>query len=257
MSSLFYRKIGTGQPLIIIHGLLGSSENWLTFAKKLQKRFTVYLVDLRNHGQSFHSDHSHFVIMAEDILRMMETENIQQPIIFGHSLGGKVAMQMTQLWGALIHTLILIDILPDALPLDRFGDLFSKLLNFNLVNHTARTSIDQALQVFIPDSSFRQFLMKNIKRNQQGKFIWQCNLSVLAHHIPSFSEAIVFQQKFLKPTLFIRGALSSYIPIDQLAYAYQMFPLLSLTTIPAAGHWVYTDQPVAFTQALFHFLKKS
>ncbi len=255
MSPLFYNKIGKGQPIIIIHGLLGSSNNWTTFAHSLSENFACYLIDLRNHGKSFHNDEFNFHVMAQDIINFITEKNISQPIILGHSLGGKLAMYFAQYYDNLINKLIIVDILPDALPLDRFGNLFHHLLSLNLLDYKSRTAIDQALQKFIDLSSFRQFIMKNIGRDKEGKFTWKINLPVIAKSIPMLSEKILFKKQIIIPTLFIRGALSPYIPEDKIDYAKKMFPHLILSTIAEAGHWVYTDQPKAFTNKVLHFLQ--
>jgi esterase len=251
--NLYAREFGQGDPIIILHGLFGFSDNWQTIAKKLAEHYLVITPDLRNHGRSPHVESHSYPEMAEDLRLYMEAHWVFSTFLIGHSMGGKVAMQFALDHPDLVEKLIVVDIEPGQAD-DNHSDIFTSLLEMNLEKMTERQEAEQFLESRIPDLGTRQFLLKNITRNDEGGFEWKMNLSVLwksYHNI----LAPVKGDPFLKPCLFIRGSRSNYIKDADWPGVLKLFPQARLHTIEGAGHWVHADQPLALLETIQAFLK--
>ena len=254
---LFYKALGQGKPVIILPGLLGMSDNWHTFSKKLADNFKLYLVDLRNHGRSFHSDVFQWEVMVEDLNRFIESHTIKMPTILGHSMGGKVAMQFAQIYPEKLAKLVVADIAPKAYANKELIMLLNRLQQLALESMHTRKEIEGALSSLVPEQGFRQFIMKNIYRTETGRFGWRPNLNVIAINMDKVGKAVVLKAPFFKPTLFVRGAHSDYILEKDLELIQTMFPNFILKTVENAGHWVRTDQPQLFFDIVDSFLNDS
>jgi len=247
---LFFRKMGDGQPLIILHGLFGSSDNWLTIGKVLSENFTVYLVDQRNHGQSFHDNTHDFEAMAKDLLNFIEENGIEQPNIIGHSMGGKVAMQFAMSYPDRIKKLVVVDISPRGYKVHH-EKILEGLKSISLSSLESRKQADDSLSEFVPDNTERQFLLKNLSRSDGG-FEWKINLPVLDSNIEKI-VAEISGKPFSEPTLFVKGENSNYIRDIDLPLISKLFPDSEVITVKSAGHWVHAEQPEMFLRLLKNF----
>ena len=251
---LHVERQGHGTPLLILHGLFGSGQNWRTLAKRvLAPHFQVWAVDLRNHGQSPHTDEFSYEAMADDIIMLIEDEAPGSVHLLGHSLGGKVAMHVALKAPHLIEKLVVVDIAPKAYNA-RHSDILDALVSLDLSTMPNRNAIDEALSSGIPNAMVRQFLLKNAQRNPQGGFEWKINLDAINANYHRVNETIEGYSPNPGPTLFIRGGKSSYIQDDDLPCIESLFPNTSLVTIEEAGHWVHYEAPKPFSEALRTFL---
>lgn len=254
--NLFFRKSGAGQPLIILHGLFGISDNWATLAKKLAEHFTIYAVDLRNHGQSPHSDQWKYWIMSEDILELIENEKLKNVILLGHSMGGKVGMYLTLDSPQLISKLIVCDIAPKKYPIGN-QDVVDALLKIHPEKLASRKEAEDLLAKDIKDNGTLQFLLKNLyhKENADGskQFDWRFNLPVISKNLAVVAEATDEPANSDIETLFIRGENSSYITKEDEPEIKRVFPRAMIKTISGAGHWVHADKPEEVFNTVMQF----
>lgn len=250
---LNYKKVGEGQPLIILHGLFGSLDNWMTLSKKLGEQFEVYIVDARNHGFSPHSDIFNYEVMADDLLEFIEEHQIVDPIILGHSMGGKTAMQFAMNYPDKLSKLIVADIAPKPYPVHH-GVILEGMfaLNFDVI--TSRREADEELAKHIPDLSTRQFILKNLYWKEKGKLAWKFNLPVINDNIEMVGFELNNISPFNKPTLFIRGTKSNYILESDYPKIKSIFLNATIESIES-GHWVHAENPQKFLELLNNFLK--
>lgn len=250
---LFYRELGgKGQPVIILHGLFGSSDNWLTQGKMLSDRFHIYMPDQRNHGQSPHSDDFSITLLADDIHEFLVTNSINDPVIMGHSMGGKAAMKFAVAHPELISKLIVVDIAPRAYPVQH-GDILRGLKALPIEKIQSRNEADEFLSKYVPDPGVRQFLLKNLQRKPEGGFAWKMNLPVLEKNIEAVGEEIPADKKFDKPTLFIRGTQSEYVKDEDFGSVRKIFPQSKIVSLDT-GHWVQAEKPKEFVNEVMNFL---
>ncbi len=247
---LNYKKTGdTGPVIIILHGLLGSLDNWQTVARQLSKRFQVYTIDQRNHGRSPHAPEMNYTLLANDLMDFFKQQHIDKAIIIGHSMGGKVAMLAALLHPELIDKLISVDIAPVYYQGGHESILFA-MAEAPLKLANKREDVDSFLQSRIHDFGVRQFILKNLFRDESGKLEWKCNLKVL---IASYRFLMDFPQlssAYNGPAYFIRGEKSDYITEDNWTRCLTLFPKAQLYSVPEAGHWVHAEAPAKFLSVL-------
>lgn len=264
---LFFQKIGQGPAFIILHGLYGSSDNWITVARRLANNFTVYLVDLRNHGKSGHHSSHTFMDMAMDINEVMDHERLDNAIVLGHSMGGKAAMLLTALFPDRISKLIIVDIAPvdyaepgkSSPHLMSHLNIINTMLSINMDLVTSRMEIEQMLETKIPDMATRMFIMKNVQRNHDNAYSWKLNLKTLLNALPGLMGSVeldpLMQKTFnAAPVLFIKGERSDYILDKYIPEIHRYFPDAQIISIPNAGHWIHAEQPELFIQTLIKFV---
>lgn len=251
---LNYREIGQGQPLLILHGLFGSSDNWLSVAKELANEYKVYLPDLRNHGDSPHSDEFTYAAMAQDLLEFVQEHEIKEPVVIGHSMGGKTAMQFAVSQPRLLSKLVVVDIAPRHYP-PHHQEILAGFHSIDVRNIKSRKEADEALQQHIKELGVRQFLLKNLERSPEGGYEWKINLPVIAEKIENVGEALDAESSFDKPTLFVKGSRSAYIQEQDEELIYKIFPNATIQTIKGAGHWLHAEKPAAFVNLLKAFLQ--
>ena len=249
---LFYRVQGKGQPIIIIHGIFGSSDNWLSITKKLSVNHQLYLVDLRNHGNSPKSDIFTYESMSDDLLEFINDHSIQDPIIIGHSMGGKVAMHFSLHHPDKLKKLIVVDIAPKSYPVHH-EKILEGLNSINLSEIKSRQEAESILANYVDEPDVRQFLLKNLSRNEQLQFEWKINLPVITKNIEKIGIEINKEKEFTKPTLFIKGGKSNYIKSEDSSLIKKIFPNAEIKEIPQAGHWVQVDAPEDFLQLIEQF----
>jgi esterase len=252
---LYSRIEGSGFPLIILHGLLGSSDNWRTISKRLSPSYKIYSVDLRNHGQSPHSEIMTYPAMADDVRELLEIEKTPDCHLVGHSLGGKVAMQFAISHPDRVSKLAIVDIAPKGYPPSQ-RPMLAALEKLELKNFGNFGEIDAALAPAIPEVSVRQFLMKNIARARSGGFQWRIDLASIAKSYEQLTKPIIAAGPYDKPALFVRGGRSDYIAETDLPSIRATFTRAELVTIATAGHWVHAEASDEFLQSLTAFLSK-
>jgi esterase len=251
---LHYQKHGRGAPVVILHGLFGSLDNWSFISKELASQFEVIACDLRNHGHSPHSGGMSFAAMAEDVARVISLEGLDSANLLGHSLGGKVAMEFALLFPDRTAKLVVVDIATRAYAPAHRG-ILEALLALPLHAFTDRLAVEQALASSVPDLAVRRFLLKNLARDERGGFRWKLDLQTIAREYDHLNKALAGGRVFKGPTLFIRGAESDYIASTDLEAARPLFPCLELKTINGAGHWVHADKPTEFLKVVVDFLR--
>ena len=250
---LNFKKIGSGPPLVILHGLFGSADNWYSISKEIDTEFTIYLIDQRNHGDSPHSDEWDYQVMAEDLLEVLDEEGLEKVYLMGHSMGGKTAMTFAVNHPERVEKLIVADISPRHYPVHH--ELILKgLQSIDLNKIKTRKEADDALSQYIPEIGIRQFLLKNLARTSEG-FSWKINLPIIVEKIEEVGEELEEDSKYKGPTLFLAGEKSDYIQQKDLPSILAHFPEYDLITIPKAGHWLHAEQPKAVVEEIRRFLK--
>lgn len=250
---MYYREFGQGDPVLILHGLFGFSDNWQTLAKALAENHLVITPDLRNHGRSPHLPTHSYPEMAEDLRHFLEEHWIFSTVLIGHSMGGKVAMQFALEHPDMVSQLIVVDIAPGQAA-DNHSGIFEALLGLDLSRIQTRQEAEAFLATRIPEAGVRQFLLKNITRHTDGTFAWKMNLPVLWREYPQILAAVGGGESFDKPTLFVRGSRSDYIKDSDFALIKSLFPQAELVSIEGAGHWVHADQPAELLQVIRRFI---
>ena len=249
---LFFRELGQGQPFIILHGLMGSSDNWLTQAKMLSNEYKLYMVDQRNHGQSPHSNDFDYKVLADDLRDFINDNDIQKPIVLGHSMGGKAAMNFAIGNPNLLDRLIVVDIAPKPYPVHH-DSIVEGLKAIPIDTLQTRNQADEILSQFVPEPDVRQFLLKNLSRKPEGGFSWKINLPVIDKNLELISADIQFPGSYSGQSLFIRGASSRYVKDEDRARIKDLFPNSTLVTMET-GHWVQAEKPQEFVEVVRNFL---
>lgn len=252
--TLNYKELGEGQPLVILHGLFGSSDNWMTVGRELSKNYHVYLVDMRNHGDSPHDASHNYAAMAEDVLHFMETHNLERPLIIGHSMGGKAAMNFATQHPDRFEKMVIVDIAPKAYPVHH-RTILDGLIGIDLSNLESRKAADDQLAISVPEKPVRQFLLKNLTRDQKGNYAWKINLNAIDKNIETIGEGMESHQTTDKPILFIKGEKSHYIQNEDSITITALFPNAQIETIKGAGHWVHAEKPVEFVDMVMSFFR--
>ena len=252
---LYSRIEGQGKPLIIIHGFLGMSDNWKSFgALYAAEGFQVHMIDLRNHGKSFHSDEFNYAAMANDVLDYCQHHNLSNISIIGHSMGGKVAMLFATTYPDLVEKLVVADI-GSKYYVPHHQDILAGLNAVDFSTKPDRAEVEEIVYPFIPDFGTRQFLMKNLYWVEPGQLAFRFNLPVFNAKIEIIGEALPEGNHFNQPTLFIRGGNSKYIIDTDLPEIKNHFPKFELVTIPNVGHWLHAENPKLFFEETARFLK--
>ncbi len=250
---LHFKQLGHGEPLVLLHGLFGQSDNWFGVAPRLAEKFHVFIPDLRNHGQSPHYAEMDYPLMAADVEKFFAAQKIESAHVIGHSMGGKVAMQFALDFPARVKKLVVVDMAPRAY--ERTHEhIFAALLALDLNSFQSRSQMEEALVAEIPSLNLRRFLLKNLGRDAEGKFIWKMNLRGVAENYSRLGEVLSTKNPFNKPTLFIRGGKSDYIGANDETEILKLFPKAEIKTIAAANHWVHADAPEEFLRLVLSFL---
>lgn len=252
---LFHKTYGSGSPVIILHGLLGSLDNWHTVSTRLAERYQVFSLDQRNHGRSPHLDEMTYDAMAGDLGEFIRSENIGTAALIGHSMGGKTAMEFALRHPSLTSVLVIVDIAPRGYA-PHHDHIFEALAAIDLARYSSRSEIDGALSAGIPSIPVRQFLMKNLARDEHNAFRWKVNLDALRRHYDELNRRIVSSVPYPGPTLFLRGSRSDYIEQADEPDIRTLFPKAEIVTVDS-GHWIHAEQPDEFLRVVVDFLTRS
>lgn len=248
---LHYRELGEGKPMMILHGLFGFSDNWQTHAKKLAEYYRVILVDLRNHGHSDWSDDFSYDLMAQDVYELSQDLELEDLILIGHSMGGKVAMRVAQQYEDLLEKLIVVDMGIKSYPMHH-QHILAGIHSVKVDTIKARREAEAQMREHIDSEGVLQFLLKNLHWKEKGKLAWRMNTAVLEREMPEILSAMPEGEVFT-PTLFIRGELSNYILDEDIESIENQFLDSEIVTIDGAGHWVHAESPGEFLEAVLSF----
>lgn len=244
----------SGEPLVILHGLFGNQANWGQHAKIFANTFSVYGIDHRNHGRSDWDDNMTYEVMANDVRETMKLHSIENANIIGHSMGGKIAMQVALTWPHLVNRMVLVDIAPVKYT-PHHNQIFAGLEFLNLDMIDSRMDADEVLADFVPEKSIRDFLLANLLKDEEGSFYWRMNLDAIKKCYPNLVDAIKSENTFDKEVLFMKGGKSDYILKKYEKDIMKYFPKASITEFKTAGHWLHTEQPELFQSTVYKFLK--
>ncbi len=251
---LAYTRHGDGPPLVILHGLLGSSDNWQTLSRTVfAERFDVFTVDLRNHGRSPHSAVFDYPTMVDDLAAFLDARGLESAHLLGHSMGGKTAMHFALTHPDRTDSLVVVDIAPKVYPPSHLA-LLDALYALDLKAHDSRAAIDDALAEHVPDFGVRQFLLKNLRRDGHGGYAWKMNIESIHANYAHLSGSLEADGLYEGPTLFVRGGASTYVADEDTEGIISFFPRAEIVTIDGAGHWVHAEKPQEFAEAVLAFL---
>jgi pimeloyl-ACP methyl ester carboxylesterase len=254
---LFCRHSGAGEPVVILHGLFGLSDNWVTYARKLSEYYSVFIPDLRNHGQSPHSTVFDFPALEGDLFELVEELGLHDITLIGHSLGGKTAMYFTLHNPDIVKRLVVVDI---SLRKSTAGieqqELLTAMMSVDFGLAKTRGDVDKQLQVQVHSSKLRQFLLKNVYWRDRHSLDWRLNLPVINENLLSIFEGVDVPGTYAGPVLFVRGANSDYIRDADIAGLLLKFPGAEVKTIANASHWVHADAPGEFYDVVKAFLDR-
>ena len=250
---IFSNEMGSGEPLVVMHGLFGISDNWVSLGRKYAENFRVLLLDLPNHGRSAHFDSLDYPFFAAKVIHFLESKELSNVRLMGHSLGGKVAMQVACMRPDLVQKLIVADIAPKAYPVHH-QTILTALNEVDTSQLQSRSDADAVLMKYRLDEATRQFLLKNLYWKSESRLDWRFNLEAISKHIVEVGAALDPTLRFEKDTLFIRGGARGYIQDEDFSDIRKHFPLAHLKTIEGAGHWLHAQSPVAYYDITMEFL---
>ncbi|XP_033748092.1 protein ABHD11-like [Pecten maximus] len=254
--------------VIVMHGLMGSSNNWRSLSKVLcETGRKVIAVDARNHGESPHSEHMNYFLMSNDVLRLMDELGEERVNLIGHSMGGKVFMTLALTHPERVESLVVVDVAPKPRPASVTPTTSSYLQSMLKVSSSlcdmtpnslsqARKHADNILQETVQDVSIRQFLITNLI-HKDGRFRWRVNLDSVINNMSDLGDFPIFNQQFTQPTLFVGGQRSDYILTSDIPRIQELFPKAEVKHIENAGHWVHAENPQEFLKAVKTFLQEN
>lgn len=265
---LYCRETGQGEKtIVIVHGLYGASDNWLSVASKLEDHYRIILPDQRNHGQSGHNDVHTYEALADDLYETLQEKIKGKVILLGHSMGGKTVMRLAMEHPEIVSQLIVADIAPKNYGrFSNYGEttanhesILKALLGLHPEKMESRSEMDAALKKHFPSRTLRQFLLKNVKRQKGGQYHWQLNIDALMNNLPEIMDGFshLDDQRAVQnmPAVFIRGEKSPYIKDEDTLVINRFFPGSQLVTIPDAGHWLHAEQPELFLKTLLYYIQ--
>jgi esterase len=250
---LNYSEQGVGDPVFLLHGLFGSLSNLGNLARALAPNYRVISVDLRNHGDSPHQPEMSLLSMAQDIVELMDHLSIDSAYFVGHSLGGKVAMQLAMSEANRVKSLVIVDIAPVKYQ-DNNSIIINNLYDLSKVIIKDRKMADSFLSLQGVELFVRAFLLKNLRRNTAGNFELKININAIKANYENHLSAAPQGEIFTGPCLFLKGENSDYIDQQQLPIIQSIFPKSSVKTIEAVGHWLHAEKPELFNQLVSQFI---
>jgi pimeloyl-ACP methyl ester carboxylesterase len=249
--------MGEGQPVIILHGILGISDNWVTIGRRLSEKFEVFILDQRNHGQSPHSSTFNYYALSDDLFEFIEDHQLMNPILIGHSMGGKVAMKFALENPAKVDKLIVVDISTRHYPArQEHMEILQAMMAVNFDAISSRDEVKEIISARVKSPRIKMFVMKNLYRIGRNRLSWRLNVKDIYENMDNVFEGIISPFTFEKPTLFIKGGASNYITEYDIEPILRNFPLAQFKTIKGASHWVHADKPNELCAALSGFLNK-
>ena len=252
---LHTETLGSGPDIIFLHGLFGAGDNWRSVGRALSEHYRVHLIDLPNHGRSDWLDEPELSTLASIVNDWIKQQGIQQYHLLGHSMGGKVAMQLAlNPHDGELQKLIIVDISPKEYP-PHHQDIFKALREADLSQLKDRKAVDDAIAHLVTDTGVRQFLLKSLYK-KDGQLAWRFNFKTLEEKYQAVACAPTVTQPWQKPTLFIKGMNSNYITEADRSLIMELFPKAQAKVIEGAGHWPHAEKTTAFIKILTNFLSQ-
>jgi len=259
---LFYRQYGEGPYLVILHGLYGSSDNWVTIAKNISLHFSVILPDLRNHGHSPHSEIHDYESMSSDLHELASDLGLRKFFLAGHSMGGKTAMTFAMTWPEMIEGLVVMDISPfsdidrQAKAQNEMNSILKSIVETDILKAGSRAEADRMLAERITSERVRGLILKNLQRDEKKRFSWKLNAVTLINNLDKIVEGLPVQRQVAGfPVIFLKGEYSDYIPDSDHQDIFKLFPAAEIKVIKDSGHWLHADNPQAVIEELLGLLK--
>lgn len=250
---LHFKSYGEGRPLLILHGLFGSGDNWSTLGQAFAAEgFRVFLIDQRNHGRSPHSDDMDYVLLSDDLQEFIVDHQLHKPILLGHSMGGKTVMMHAVRFPGVASSMVVVDIAPRAYP-PHFSAVLEALTTIDLNVLSSRKAVEEILRDRLQDEVTVQFLLKSLYWIEPQRLAWRFNVTAIAKHIDKISGPVPLKGAGL-PSLFVHGEQSTYISAEDMVTIRTDLPEANFASIPRAGHWVHADQPADFFRTVCSFL---
>jgi len=249
-----FQQQGSGEHLLLIHGLFGSLENLNMVAKVLAQDYCVTSIDVRNHGKSFHENNMDYNCLAQDVINLLDHLNIEQAYVLGHSMGGKIAIQLALSFPKRVKKLIVADIAPVQYPAHH-TKIIEGLKAIDLTQVTKRSDADKQLAPYVENIGVRQFLLRNLS-NDNGHYNFRCSLEFIDNCYSQIMQGYQGDAQFIKPTLFIKGGNSDYIQLAHKTIIDKILPQSSVKIIQGAGHWLHAEKTTAFNKIVADFLSR-
>lgn len=248
---LNHKLIGQGQPLLILHGLFGTMDNWRTFSRALEKNFRVILVDLRNHGRSFWSDEFSYELLVGDLIRLLDHLGEERVHVLGHSMGGKTALQLLNEHFDRVDKTVIVDIANKEYS-PGHEQIFQAVFGLDLSRIESRKQADEHLSEKIKDFSVRQFILKSLSRNPEHGYKWKTNFQSLHNNYKAILSSVDISN-IENEVLFVRGTRSSYILDEDIRRLADLVPNAQFADIEG-GHWLHAEKPDDLYQIVRSFL---
>ncbi len=253
METLNATILGSGTPLLILHGYFGMSDNWKSLGNEFADNFEVHLIDQRNHGRSFHSDDFDYELLVEDLNNYILQHELKEVNLLGHSMGGKVAMLFAVSYSELVNRLIVADIAPKFYK-PHHQQILAALNAVNFTIYNTRKKVEEILKIYIPESEVLQFLLKNVFWKTKEELGFRFNLQSLTENNSEVGDALPSFTYFDGDTLFLKGENSDYITAKDIPLITSHFPNSNIITVKNAGHWLHADNPTQFFDEVVSFL---
>ncbi|WP_185852147.1 alpha/beta fold hydrolase [Blattabacterium cuenoti] len=257
---ILYSKIyGMGSPILVFHGLFGNGNNWISFAKEFSKIYQIHLLDIRNHGKSFVSDKMNYDLISKDILEYIHYYELNDPILLGHSMGGRAVIKFSIKYPFIPKKVIVLDISPKAYTNSDQDQKklihILKKVDFNIIN--TRRDLDSFLKTWIFDIKIRSFFSKCIQRKKNGKLCFSFSLLNIEKNYDFLIHKEIKNGLYYGPTLFLRGEYSNYILNKDYNYIRKLFPKSKIWTVKKSDHWIHIDNPMDFYKKINVFLNET
>jgi len=254
---LFHRDFGGAgkPPLVVIHGLLGSSRNWQTVGADLSVQRHVLALDLRNHGMSPHAENHDFATMEADVLRWMDAQKIERAAVMGHSMGGKVAMALACHRPERVERLVSVDIAPRDYDASKFRAILEAMLAIDPAKLASRAEAEEQLAATLKDWGMIKFLTTNLERGDDGRFRWRVNVQAAHAELDEIAgNSLLPGDRYEGPTLFVLGGFSKHVREEDRPEIFSRFPQAKIVTVPKSGHNPHIEQREAFVTTVREFL---
>ncbi|KAF9169344.1 hypothetical protein BGX21_010146 [Mortierella sp. AD011] len=244
------------QPIVILHGLFGSKQNWGALSKAMASRLNtqVFAVDLRNHGESGHSQEHDYHNMANDVACFLKEQNLEKPIVIGHSMGGKVAMYL-----ALNHTpmdrVVVVDMAPVKVRLSsEFAGYVAVMKEIQQARVKKQSEADNIMKKSVPDLSVRQFLLTNLKKDTKEGYGFRIPIDILGGKLENLGQFdfAAGEDKYEGKILIIKGNKSGYVRDKDTELIKTFFPQVRIEGLDA-GHWVHAEKSEEFLKLVTEF----
>ena len=255
--NLFYRQFGEGQPVIILHGLFCISDNWVSIGRRLAEKFEVYILDQRNHGQSPHSETFNYYALVDDLFEFIEDHQLINPVLIGHSLGGKVVMNFALEHPHKVDKLIIVDMgIRQYSARQSHINIINAMLDVDFNKISSRIEVDKIISEKIISLRIKQFVLKNLYRINKNRLGWRLNIQSIYDNLEYVFKGIDSPYTFDKPSLFVRGGASDYILPEDYDLIKKIFPDAQFQTIDNASHWIHAEKPDELCAVFSKFLEK-